>query len=200
MPIAARKINRGLLILMAASTTVFAQSNPPNAPAPAAGSVPSNNAAPANAPAPQQSGTGDSSTSAALDYLYNHKPKEGSVADQASQANEAAKDRAIAADAVGLSAISDPQLRARFEKYIGMSEVTAADLAAYKLEIQKVSALLQNNRIFDAWKELREMGRFQAIDAGVSIALADRIESMWNTDKAPPASGEALSRSKAYQQ
>lgn len=188
MQIPVRKIRQILFITAVTCSTAYAQ-NPGISSTPAASPLPASpvNSNAGNAvavpPVPAATGT-NTSTSAALDYLYNHKPQEGSVADQASQANEVAKDRAIAADAIGLGKISDPQLRARFEKYLGMSEIPATDLVAYAQEMQKVSTLLRANKTFEAWQQLRQLGRYQAIDAGVSIALADRIESMWNTDKA----------------
>jgi len=189
MQIPVRKIKQILLAVTVSSGIAYAQTPsapvapPPAAPVNTTGNAPAAPSAPGAPAAPATSGA-DSSTSTALDYLYNHKPQEGSAADQASQANEAAKDRAIAADAIGLGKISDPQVRARFEKYLGMSEIPAADLAAYAQDMQKVRELLRANKTFEAWQQLRQLGRYQTIDAGVSIALADRIESMWNTDKA----------------
>jgi len=190
MRIPVRKIKQILLAAVVSGGIAYGQTtSTPVTPAPQAapvtttGNFPAVPPAPGTPAAPAASGA-DSSTSTALDYLYNHKPQEGSAADQASQANEAAKDRAIAADAIGLGKISDPQIRARFEKYLGMSEIPAADLTAYAQDMQKVRDLLRANKTFEAWQQLRQLARYQAIDAGVSIALADRIESMWNTDKA----------------
>jgi len=189
MRIRARKIKSFLLAFAITGGAVFAQNTTtPSgsaAAAPPAAQV-TNNSAPSSSPSsvqPANTGT-TNSTSAALDYLYNHKAQEGSVADQASQANEIAKNRAMAADAVGLGSISDPQLRARFEKYVGTLEVPASQLQAYGQGLQKVSGLLRNNKTFEAWRALQDLAAYQTIDAGVSQELANRIESIWNTDKA----------------
>lgn len=190
MQIPARRIKHLLLTATIASGTALAQSNsasPSASPSPSAAPTPTNGVAPApgdNAAKPPAADSANSTTSTALDYLYNRKPQKGTAGAQAAEANEHAKDKARAADALGLGGISNPQLRAKFEKYLGMSEVSPNDLASYAQEIQKVSALLEANKTFEAWKELRGMGRYQAIDAGVSIELANRIESIWNTGKA----------------
>lgn len=194
MQIPARRINLILLALLIASSTALAQNAstttpapPEAAPAPATSPVSGTAAAPGVAPVkPATDNTGGgAATSSALDYLYNHKAQRGSVADQAAQANEEAKNRAMAADALGMGGkISDPQLRARFEKYLGMKEVPDSDLAAYAAEVQKISQLLRANQTFAAWKELQVLGSYQSIDAGVSYELSNRIESIWNSDKA----------------
>lgn len=195
MQIPAKKINILLAFLIVGSSS-WAQSpaQPAQAPAPEAAApqpaTPANGTPATAAPgAPAKPSTdntgGGAATSSALDYLYNHKPQEGSVADQASQANEEAKNRAMAADALGLgSKISDPQVRARFERYLSMKEVPQAELAAYAAEVQKINQLLRSNQPFLAWRELQVLGSYQDIDAGVSYELANRIESIWNTDKA----------------
>lgn len=204
MRIHATKIKTSLLAAIVAGANGFAQTpQPPAAVAPATAQAPAQQAgantapaapgapgapvapgtAPAGAPNPTGN-TGATSTSSALDYFYNQKPREGTAADQLSQANEHAKDRAIAAEALGLGKISDPDLRAKFDKYLGMKEVSAADLAAYDQEVQKVLLLLNNSKTFDAWRELQQLARFQDIDGGMSMELANRIESIWNTDKA----------------
>lgn len=198
MRIRAKRIEAFLLTLAISGGATFGQGN---SAAPASSATPApvaaapgnpgteNNVQPASpgnpaTPAPNSGGSSASNTSTALDYLYNRRPQEGSAGAQVVEANEAAKARAIAADAVGLGGISDPQLRARFEKYIGMSEVPSNQLQAYAQGMEKVKGLLRNNKTFEAWRALQDLAAFQTIDAGVSQELANRIESIWNTDKA----------------
>jgi hypothetical protein len=62
---------------------------------------------------PQGSSNGDSSTTSALDYLYNHKAQQGTVAKEGMDANQQAKTDAIAQDALGNDQIADPDIRAQ---------------------------------------------------------------------------------------
>lgn len=118
-----------------------------------------------------------------LDYLFNRKAQEGTTAKEAMDAQGWVKAKIIAQDALGAGRIEDPAMRARFEKYLGMAEVTADQLKAYKADMDKVLALLRENKTVDAWRQLYKLADYQAIDAGVSWELANRIESIWNADK-----------------
>ena len=192
----------GLAAAFIVGTTLHAQDNPANQPsapalsasAPTAAS-PSTNESTGNARQPNTNPTSAASSSgasgspsgmsSALDYLYNRKPGEGTAAAQAAEMNAQANDRAKAANALGLGGgIGDAQTMARFEKYLGMSEVPESDLQAYAQGIDKVSALLKSNKTFEAWRALQALATYRSIDAGVSQELANRIESIWNTDKA----------------
>lgn len=157
------------------STSVASSQSAASTPAPAAAPAPAPPATPAGG-----GGSGDAATG--LDYMYNRKPQDGSVAKQAADANRQAQNRAIAADAVGKSD-EKPELKARFDRYLGMQEVSSADLAAYQAELQKVKGLLTANQVTAAWKELINLGQFQRIDSGISQELANRIEAVWSTDK-----------------
>jgi hypothetical protein len=127
--------------------------------------------------------TASPGSSAALDYLFNKKPQEGTAAKQASEVGARMDDRAKAADALGLGRISDPQIKARFETYLGMPEIPATQIRAYLTMRSNLVKLLQTNRTFDAWKELHGLAAYQAIDAAVSGELANRIEAIWNIGK-----------------
>lgn len=130
---------------------------------------------PANAP---------NNAAAALDYLFNRKPQNGSIAKQAAVSQARLDDKAKAADALGLSRMEDSQLRARFDRYLGMPEVSAQELQAYAAQYAKVAAFLKQDQVFEAWKHLRILATYEKIDAGVSQELANRIEAIWNMDQA----------------
>jgi len=179
----------GLIASLIGSMVVHAEMTPfgervsADGSSPAAAAQPAPAAAPAPAPASQPaapSGGGDAATG--LDYMYNRKPQDGSAAKQAADANRQAQGKAIAADAVGKSDES-PELKARFDRYLGMQEVSASDLAAYQTGLQKVKDLLTANQVTAAWKELRNLNQYQRIDSGISQELANRIEAVWSTDK-----------------
>lgn len=118
-----------------------------------------------------------------LDYLFNRKAGDGTAAKEAMDLHGRAKSRAIAQDALGVTRIEDPAMRARFEKFLGMAEVSQEELAAYKADMDRVLALLRANKTVDAWRQLYQLAEYQTIDAGVSWELANRIESIWNADR-----------------
>lgn len=142
---------------------------------PAASPVPATAAANGEAPA-NTAGT-------TLDYLFNRKAGDGTAAKEAMDLHGRAKSMAIAQDALGVTRIEDPAMRARFEKFLGMAEVSQDELAAYKSEMDRVLALLRANKTVDAWRQLYQLAEYQTIDAGVSWELANRIESIWNADR-----------------
>jgi hypothetical protein len=130
---------------------------------------------------PTSSGNGpDSSTSSALDYLFNHKPQQGSAAKEAMEANQQAKTDALAQDALGNKQIEDPDLRLRFETYLAMNEVPQEQLKSYAADMDNVIDLLHQKETTKAWQKLYQLAKYQSIDAGVSWELANRIESIWN--------------------
>jgi len=92
--------------------------------------------------------------------------------------------KAIAEDAIGVARLEDSELRSRFLRYLGTVEVSQDELAAYFQQMKKVSALLRDTKLVDAWKELHELANYQTIDAGISRELANRVEAIWNTDRA----------------
>jgi hypothetical protein len=125
-----------------------------------------------------------SPTSAALDYLYNRKPQDGSAGQQAAGITRHMETKAKAAEALGLGKQQDPQAQEGFEKYLGAAEVPATELNRYSATIGQTMALLRDGKAFDAWKVLHQAASFETIDAGVSRELANRIEAIWNTGRA----------------
>lgn len=136
------------------------------------------------AAAPSSSANTPNNAAAALDYLFNRKPQDGSIAKQGAVSQAHMDDKAKAADALGLSRMEDQQVRARFDRYLGMPEIQVADLQAYAAQIAKISTLLKQDQVFEAWKQLHALAAYEKIDAGVSRELANRIEAIWNTDRA----------------
>ncbi len=139
------------------------------------------NQSPSSPPAPAQT---ENSTSSALDYLFNRKPKEGSAAAAFQRANQHAENQEKANAALGGSGFSDPDTAARFERFLGAAEIPANQVQAYLEAVEQVHATLKGKRPVHAWKDLLELNRFEDLDAGVSNELANRIESIWNLDKA----------------
>ncbi|TXI78899.1 MAG: hypothetical protein E6Q40_16610, partial [Cupriavidus sp.] len=125
-----------------------------------------------------------SDTSAALDYLMNRKPQEGSIGKQAADNGKRVENKAIADDAVGISQLGDQESRARFQRYLGTAQVPQAELDDYFAKMKDVSNLLRDTQVFAAWKKLHELGNYTAIDAGISRELANRVESIWMTGRA----------------
>ena len=148
---------------------------PPDKPATPASSS-SSSANPAGASA-------DSSSNSALDYLFNRKPQEGTVAKDVMTANRGAQAKVIARDALGGGRIEDPNMRARFEKYLGTPEVTEQELKSYNDEMAVVLKLLREKKTTEAWGELFKLADYETIDAGISWELANRVQSIWNADK-----------------
>jgi len=174
--------------IIVASSIALAQ-EPPQQPAqgettnaPAASAKPENAANPANSPTPTKGNGSD--MSAALDYLMNRKPEDGSMGKQAFDSGKRGETKAIAADAVGNNRNEDQEMRARFERYLSMAPVPQEALNEYFTKMKQVSTLLREKQIFPAWKQLHELADYTMIDAGISRELANRVESIWNTDKA----------------
>lgn len=120
----------------------------------------------------------------ALDYLMNRKPQDGSAAKQAMNVGQRAESKAIAEDAIGIPRTEDPETRARFERYLGMPPVPQEMLDAYFTRMKEVSDQLRDNQIFEAWKQLHDLADYTLIDASISRELANRVESIWNMDRA----------------
>lgn len=125
-----------------------------------------------------------SDTATALDYLMNRKPQDGTMGKQAFDSGKRTESKAVAEDMVGGPRNEDQEMRARFERYLGMAPVSQETLDEYFRKMKQVSTLLRDKQIFAAWKQLHELADYTMIDAGISRELANRIESIWNTDKA----------------
>jgi tetratricopeptide (TPR) repeat protein len=162
-------------------------SKQPESGTPATSAVPAkpdNAANPSNPSVPPKAPGNGSDTSAALDYLMNRKPQDGSMGKQAFDSGKRGETKAIADDAVGSHRNEDQEMRARFERYLGTAPVPQETLAEYFTKMKQVSTLLRDKQIFQAWKQLHDLGDYTMIDAGISRELANRIESIWNTDRA----------------
>ncbi len=120
---------------------------------------------------------------AALDYLFNRKPQEGSAGKQALEAGKRSEAKAIAQDAVGANRQEDPEVRARFDRYLGMAEVPQETLDAYFKRLKDVEQLLRSQKVVEAWRTLQDLADYTIIDAGVSKELANHVEAIWNTGK-----------------
>ncbi len=120
---------------------------------------------------------------AALDYMFNGKPQDGTAAKQALDTSAQMQARKIAEEAVGRKPQTE-EFRARFERYLSTAEVTPEMLNKYFAELNQVSTFLSQNKPFEAWKLLRDLQNYALIDAGVSRDLANRIQSIWTTGRA----------------
>lgn len=144
-------------------------------------STPQPPAAPSAAATPKADGPTETS---AMDYLMNRKPQDGSAGQQAMNASRRAEGKAIAEDAVGVPRQEDPDMRARFERYLSTAAVPQKMIDDYFASMKEVTGLLRDNKVFEAWKKLYDLSEYQVIDAGVSRELANRVESIWMTGRA----------------
>lgn len=176
------KIN--LLIIVASSLAVAQEVPRPSPEAAPSASPPATLANGDGKATPTGSPGNGSDTSAALDYLMNRKPQDGSAGKQALDASKRTETKAIAEDAVGIPRQEDSELRARFERYLGTAQVPQEKLDEYFAKMKKVSTLLRDNQVFPAWKELHNLADETIIDAGISRELANRVESIWMTGRA----------------
>lgn len=149
------------------------------APASPAGAAPGG-AAPAAAGAPGAAALGQpaNSEAAALDYLYNKKPQEGSVAAMAAQDKLHNDDKSRALEAL---AGSDSSLEPEFEQYLNAPEAESAKLRAYLANYDRVVALLLQRKPADAYQVLFAMATYEG-DAGISRQLANRVQTVWDAD------------------
>ncbi len=177
MPTHLKKSNSIFIALALSCQAVLAQ-NAPAAPA----------AAPATPAAPSAPTTGspteiDSSASTILNNIMNVKPAEGSAGKAGADAASALADRIKTLDALKTPGLDDPEVRARFQTYLSLKEVPEARIKEYFARMAQISQLLRENDTFNAWKELYAMSEYKDIDAGISKELANRVESIWNSDR-----------------
>jgi hypothetical protein len=125
----------------------------------------------------------DSSTSSALDYIFNHQAKEGTAAKATSDVASALADKIKAVDVLQTPGLDDPEVRARFETYLSLKEVPQDRINEYFTKMSSVSTMLKAGDTFGAWKTLYSLGEYQDLDAGISRELAARVEAYWNTDR-----------------
>jgi hypothetical protein len=175
-----------------ASLLAVAQNAPAPAQAPGAGGL-----APTPAPAKSQPPSApttmnedateiDSSTSTALDYLFNHKAQDGSTMKAGNEVASAIADKIKAVDVLKTPGLDDPAMRARFETYLSLKEVAQPRIDEYFGKIKQISTMLKqgpDQDIFGAWKLLYSLSDYEDLDAGISKVLANRVENFWNTDR-----------------
>lgn len=162
-----------------------AQAAPPNAPASSPAPAPAPAPAPgAAAPAASNNATEiDSSTSTALDYLFNHKAGQGTTMKAGNQIASALADKIKAVDVLKTPGLDDPAVRARFETYLSLKEVPQDRITEYFAKMTQVTETLKAGDAFGAWKILYSLSGYQDLDAGISRELAARVETFWNTDR-----------------
>jgi len=187
MRIHVKKSSFAILALFLTCHLGLAQAAPPApattpaAPAPAA-SVPVV-VAPA-APAPSNNATEiDSSTSTALDYLFNHKAGEGTTMKAGNVVASALADKIKAMAVLKTPGMDNPEVRARFQTYLSLKEVSQDRIKEYFGKMKLVSDTLKAGDTFGAWKLLYSLSEYQDLDAGISRELAARVETFWNTDR-----------------
>jgi hypothetical protein len=125
----------------------------------------------------------DNSTSTALDYLFNHKPGEGTTAKAGGDVASAISDKIRAIDVLKTPGLDDPVLRARFETYLSLKEISDDRIKAYFDKWNQARELLKSGDAFAAWKILYALSEDKEIDAGISRELANRVESVWNDNR-----------------
>jgi len=121
--------------------------------------------------------------SSAMDYLFSNRPAQGSAAGEVFEAQDGAKTKIMAQDALGFERIEDHGMRARFQEYLGIAATPESRLRDYQDEFNRTLQLLREGKAVDAWKHLLVLAEYREIDAGVSWELANRIESIWNADR-----------------
>ncbi len=126
----------------------------------------------------------DNSTSTALDYLFNHKPGEGTTAKAGGEVASAISDKIRAIDVLKTPGLDDPVLRARFQTYLSLQEIPDDRIKAYFDKWNQAREILKSGDAFAAWKILYAMSEDKEIDAGISRELANRVESVWNDNRA----------------
>jgi hypothetical protein len=174
-----RVFSLAIFALLGAASLSLGQQPPPSVPnvsgqAPQPGSAPS---APQAGPpaAPAKNSAPDA---AALDYLYNKKPQEGSAAAVAAQDKMRSDDKTLALDAL---AGTDSPLEPDFEQYLNAAEADPGKLKAYLANYDKVIALLLQKKPADAYQALFAMAAYEG-DAGISRQLANRVQTVWDAD------------------
>lgn len=186
-------VKRNSLLAVALLATVhtgFAQDDGAAAPAPAAAAAKAPKApkaAAAAAPVPVVPANNmteiDSSTSTALDYLFNHKAGDGTTMKAGNAVASAIADKIKAVDVLKTPGLENPELRARFQTYLSLKEVPQARIDEYFNKMVSVTTALRANDAFGAWKILYSLGDYKDLDAGISRELGARVEAFWNTDR-----------------
>jgi len=149
------------LVLLAATLPAAAQDGQP---------------APAPAPQPAQEAAAAGAVGTALDYLFNRKPGEGSAAEQIGRTAGIMGDKALAQEATGVAGFNDPQVQARFAKYLSLKETDPARISAYRAHFDQVLQLLKQRKLAEAHALLYQMAEYKDLDAGISWELANQVK------------------------
>jgi thioredoxin-like negative regulator of GroEL len=134
-------------------------------------------------PAPSAITAPSDGVSSALDYLFNRKPQDGSVAQTASTLAGGMGDKLKASDVLDTPpGFDDPVVRQRFEIYLRHPETAPDRIRDYLAKIDAIDEQLKDSTdAFAAWKLLYTLGDDPDLDAGISRELAHRVEAVWNT-------------------
>ncbi|MDD2710609.1 MAG: hypothetical protein PHV34_21730 [Verrucomicrobiae bacterium] len=92
---------------------------------------------------------------------------------------EALKEKIKSLNSLTSPGFDNPVVRARFEKYLNAPAADANDLARYKELVKKAQDHLLRREDKAAWQVLFELSKFEW-DAGISQALAGRVEATWD--------------------
>ena len=169
-----KKNSLALAVLMVSLLAVQAQSAPAPANSPSSGAQ--------NPPGP--SGEIDNSVQSILDYNFNHKAGDKTAAKGEQDVLEALAAKIKALDVLKTPALDDPEVRARFETYVSLPAVSDSDIKDYFTKMSQISDLLKQNDAFGAWKLLYALSEHKDLDAGISRELANRVEGVWNSNRA----------------
>ncbi|MCE0499501.1 MAG: hypothetical protein LV481_16290 [Methylacidiphilales bacterium] len=172
MQIHVKKNSLLLVAFMASLSTVLAQ-NAPAGPPPSGAQNP-----------PGPSGDVDNSVRSILDYNFNHKAGDQTAAKGEQDVAEAIADKIKALDVLRTPGLDDPEIRARFETYVSLPAVPDRDIKDYFSKMSQISDLLKQNDTFGAWKLLYALSEYKDLDAGISRELANRVEGVWNSNRA----------------
>jgi thioredoxin-like negative regulator of GroEL len=149
----------------------------PAAPAPAAPIVIMPQAQPAS------STEVDTSSKTLMNGLFHEKPSDQSAAQKAAEAIGLFQDKMKALDVLKTPGLDDPEIRARFQTYLSLKEVSDARITEYMGKIAQVSVALKANDTFGAWKILYALSEYPDLDAGISRELANRVEGIWTSNR-----------------
>ena len=119
----------------------------------------------------------------ALDYLFNKKPQDGTFGKTASDVTSKLEDKIKALDTMNQPGFEDPLTRQRFETFLNAPEDNLAQTEAYQQIYKAVIESLRQNNPIQAWKLLFKLNEYPW-DGGLSAELANRIESIWDANKA----------------
>ena len=92
---------------------------------------------------------------------------------------EALKEKIKSLNSLTSPGFDNPVVRARFEKYLNAPPAAAKDLASYNALVKKVQESLQRRDSKTAWKLLFDLSQYEW-DAGISQALAGRVDATWD--------------------